>query len=345
MIMQFGAHSSWSILPLIVTASACQAGQSAPTVGIYKLDDQRLTGDTTVVAERAGFSDLTLLVTIDTEGRVIAAAATDNYQKIDPKPAVTLVSNWTFRPQIFDGKPVNAIGRVSVTYKERPIPPNPAIAFPSGTPDETTITLERGACYGSCPSYRVTVRGDGIIDFDTGSDSKGAAAQVHLEYSGHNVLLPGRYTARADPAAFARLLKQFRAVNFFGLKNEYFYGATDHPTQILSVRVGKARKTVTDYIGVRAGMPQEVRDLEDAVDAVAGTARWVNGNGETLAYLDEANFDYRSQAGAGLALAAARKLDDYRPNPGVEALIIGLIDRGVPLSQKANGVSVGEVLL
>ena len=344
--MRSGAHSAWLVLPLAALASACQAGQSASTVGIYKLDDQRLTGDTTVIVEKDGFSDLTVLVTIDTAGKVIAATATDNYQKLDPQPAIALVRGWTFRPQTFDGKPVNAVGRVSITYKERPIPSNPSIAFPSGAPEDTTITLERGACYGSCPAYRVTVRGDGLVNFDTGSDSlEGTAAQVHLEYNGHNVLLPGRHTTRVDPASVTRLLGQLRRVRFFGLKNEYFYSATDNPTQILSVRVGHARKTVTDYIGVKVGMPQEVRDLEDAVDEVAGTSRWVNGNVETLAYLDSAKFDYRSRAGTELAFAAARKLDDYRPDPGVEALIIGLIDRGVALGAKVNGVSVGTVLL
>lgn len=333
-------------MPLVVVASACNAGESIPTVGIYKLDDQRLTGDTSVVVGKGSFDDVTALVTIDTQGNVVATTVIDNYQKLDPEPAIALVEKWTFRPQMFDGRPVYAVGRVSVTYNGPPIPPNPSIAFPDSTPGDTAITLERGACYGSCPAYRVTLRGDGLVDFDMGGDSfKGTAAQVHLEYNGHNVLLPGRHMAQVDPAEVADLMERFRAIKFFGLRNEYRYAVTDSSTQILSVRVGKERKSVTDYVGVEAGMPLQVRDLEDAVDKVAGTARWVNGNAETLTYLDAAKFDYQSQAGARLALAAAWKLNDYRPEPGLEALVIGLVDRGVPLGHKVKGVSVGAVLL
>ena len=344
--MRLGVRLTCGILAWIFTGSAIQAGDSVPTVGFYKLDNQRLTGETTAIAKTSGFSDLTILVTIDTAGRVIEAKPTDNYQNLDPAPALALVRGWTFRPQAFDGKPVNAVGMVSVTYRELPTPVDTSIAFPEGAPAETTITLERGACYGNCPDYRVTVRGDGLVEFDTGDDHfKGTAAQVHLEYNGHNVLLPGRHSARVDPALVTRLLDRLRSAHFFGLRKEYVYGATDNPTQLLTVRIGKASKTVTDYIGTQAGMPQEVRDLEEAVDIVAGTARWVSGDAQTLAELDATGFDYRSQAGAKLAVAATSKLSAYRSPPGVEAFISGLIDRGVPLDAKVGGVSVGTTLV
>lgn len=345
--MRFGRRLTWYILPWMMAGGACQAANQVPTVGFYKLDDQRLTGETTAIVKEAGFfAGLTVLVTIDTAGRVIAATPTDNYQKLDADPALALVRRWTFRPQIFEGKPVNATGRVSVTYREHPIPADTSIVFPEGSPGDTAITLERGACYGNCPDYRVTVHGNGLVEFDTGDDHfEGTDPQVHLEYNGHNVLLPGRHTAHVDPALAVQLVERFRAAHFFGLKKEYVYSATDNPTQMLTVRIGKASKTVTDYIGTQAGMPQEVRDLEEAVDVVAGTARWVSGNAQTLAELDAAHFDYRSPAGAKLTIAAASKLSDYRPPQEVETLISGLIDRGVPLDAKINGASLGAILV
>ena len=344
--MRFGGRVTWGILPCVVAIGACQAGEAAPTIGFYKLDDQRLSGKTAVIGKTSGFADLTLLVTIDTAGKVIAATPSDNFQKLDPATALALVRGWTFRPQMFDGKPVNAIGRVSVTYRARPIPPDPAIAFPGDLPADTVITLGRGACFGSCPDYRVKLHGDGLVEFDTGDDHfKGTAAQVHLEYNGHNVLLPGHHTARVDQTVVARLVERFRAAHFFGLKKEYVYGATDNSTQVLSVRIGKASKTVTDYIGLQAGMPPEVHDLEVAVDEIAGTARWVDGNSDTLAELDAAHFDYRSQVAAKLAVAAASKLSAYRPSSGIETLLSGLIDRGLPLGGSFGGGSVGAILL
>jgi hypothetical protein len=313
---------------------------------MYKLDDQRVSGETTVIGKEASFADFTVLVTIDTAGNVIKAVATDNFQKLDPAPALAAVRKWKFRPQTFDGKPVNAVGRVSVDYRGPSIRADGSIPFPNGSPADTSITLERGACYGSCPDYRVTVHGNGLVEFDTGEEHfKGTAAQVHLEYNGHNVLLPGRHAARVDPTVIANLMDRFRAAHFFGLRNEYSYGATDASTQKLTVRVGNASKSVTDYIGTMAGMPQEVRDLEDAVDEAAGTARWVDGNEQTFAELDAAHFNYQSAAGAKLAIAAARKLSDYRPSPQTEAFLIGLIERGIPLNARVNDATVGSTLV
>ena len=344
--MQFGARLMCCLLPLVVGSGAPLASDPPAMVGFYKLDDQRLTGETTVIANNAGFSDLNVLVTVDTAGKVIAAGPLDNFQKLDPAPALTLARGWTFRPQTFDNKPVNAVGMVSITYQKRAIPADTSVAFPAADPAHTAITLERGACFGDCPDYRVTVHGDGLVEFDTGDDHfKGTAAQVHLEYNGHNVLLPGRHTVQRDPAAVARLIDKFRAAHFFGLRKEYFYGATDNSTQVLAVRVGETSKKVTDYIGTLAGMPQEVRDLEEAVDEVAGTARWVNGDAQTLDELDAAHFDYRSRAAAMLVAAAASKFSGYRPPKGVETLILGLVNRGVPLDTKINGYSLGTILV
>lgn len=344
--MRFGGWLNCCILPWAFTAGACHATEAVPQVGFYKLDDQRLTGETNAIGKTQGFSDLTILVTIDTTGHVTSAEPIDNYQKLDPAPALAVVRRWTFRPQTFEGKLVNAVGRVSVAYHQPAIPADTTIAFPAGAPTDAAITLERSACFGSCPDYRVTVHGDGLVEFDTGNDHfAGTAAQVHLAYNGHNVLLPGRHTAHVDPATVARLIERFRAAHFFGLKKEYVYGATDNPTQVLTVRVGNASKAVTDYIGTQAGMPQAVRDLEEAVDTVAGTARWVGGNEQTLAELDAEHFDYRSQGGAELAAAAAYKLNDYRAPEGIEALISGLIDRGVPLDAVVKGSPVGSLLI
>ena len=344
--MRFGVRLTWGILPFALTAPACQAQDAALTVGFYKLDDQRLSGETTAIGTSEGFSDLSVLVTIDTTGRVISAEATDNYQKLDPAPALALVRQWSFRPQSFEGKLVNAVGKVSVAYRQRPIPADTKAVFPAGALADMSITLQRSACYGSCPDYRVTVHGDGLVEFDTGDDHfTGTAAEVHLKYNGHNVLLPGRHSAHVDPAVATRLIDRFRAAHFFGLRNAYVYSATDNPTQRLTVRVGNVSKTVTDYIGTHAGMPQEVSDLEDAVDEAAGSARWISGNEQTLAELDAARFDYHSQAGADLVVAAASKLGGYRAPKGIDALVLGLIDRKVPLNTVVGGKTVGSALV
>lgn len=344
--MKAGALSRAWILVCAALGSGSCAANSTPTVGVYKLDDQRLSGETIVTGKEASFADFTVLVTIDTSGNVTDAVASDNFQKLNPTPALAAVRKWKFRPQTFDGKPVNAIGRVSLDYRGPTIGADASVPFPKGDLADTSITLERSACFGSCPDYQVTVHGNGLVEFDTRDDFfKGTAAEVHLAYNGHNVLLPGRHTARIDPINVARLLDRFREAHFFGLRKGYSYPATDASTQVLTVRIGRATKSVTDYIGTMAGMPQEVRDLEDMVDKTAGTARWVEGNEQTLADLDAARFDYRSRSGAELAFAAAEKLRDYRPSEGTEKFLVGLIDRGIPLDAKVRDASIGTTLV
>lgn len=94
-----------------------------------------------------------------------------------------------------------------------------------------------------------------------------------------------------------------------------------------------------------AGMPQEVGDLEEAVGDVAGTERWVSGNAETLVELDAAGFDYPSKDAGLLAAAAAWKLRGYRPTPGTEKLLIGMVKRGVVLSMPIEKQTLGAILL
>lgn len=58
-----------------------------------------------------------------------------------------------------------------------------------------------------------------------------------------------------------------------GMVSETVEMITDLPTQIVTVVIGSYRKSVTDYLNP----PTELRDLEEKIDEVAGTARWVDG--------------------------------------------------------------------
>lgn len=172
-----------------------------------------------------------LLVTVDTRGRVISAQPVDVYGGTDPAPGMAGVKRWTFRPQQFEGKPVIAIGRVSIEYRYPERPADTRAVFPPVDLAQTEITLERGACFGTCPDYRVTVTGSGTVSFQTDAGSfADEAAAVHLAYNGNNVLLPGNHVAKIDPAKVARLVESFRAAHFFGLKNDYSAFVTDNPT-------------------------------------------------------------------------------------------------------------------
>ncbi len=137
----------------------------------------------------------------------------------------------------------------------------PARSVPMPAYDASTvrITLERTNCFGSCPSYAVSVAGDGSVRFDGQS----------------YVAEKGRRTGAVDPAAVQALYDQFRAADFMSLDDRYIADITDNPTYTLTLETAGMRKAVVDYVGVKAGMPDSVTALEDAVDRVAGTSQWI----------------------------------------------------------------------
>lgn len=193
--------------------------------------------------------------------------------------------------------------------------------------DFMTITLQRTACLGSCPAYEVTIRGDGHVQFTTATAPKDGVEELHRRFAiSRGVLLPGTHEDRVDPAAVDALEAQFEQAGFWDLKDEYSLEATDGSTQTVTLVVGKRKKTVVDYMGTEAGMPQAVRDLEAAIDRVAGTERWVKGSAALIPWLEQTGFDFRSTRATALALDGE---DDHAD----EATVLALIERGAPLDQ------------
>ncbi|HEY0313927.1 MAG TPA: DUF6438 domain-containing protein [Allosphingosinicella sp.] len=317
----------------ILSADAGVAADVPMKIGTYGLQSERLSGETTLVAKNAQvLGEVAVVATVDVDGRVIDAAVDDNFSKLDPAPALAAVRSWRFRPQTFDGKPVIAVGVVRIAYRVPEEREAVAPPFPDAAAADTEIVLERSACYGPCPDYAVSIRGDGTVRFSTGGAAfKGTAGEVHLAYMGNNVLLPGAHIAHVDPATVARLVAKFRNARFFGLKPSYEASITDSPTYKLTVRAGGKTKSVTDYVGTWAGMPEEVSALEDAVDEVAGSARWVSGNATTIKALEGEGFDFHSAAAAELA-ADAMQLSSSPPQVREAGrLALALIERGAPL--------------
>lgn len=116
----------------------------------------------------------------------------------------------------------------------------------------TEVTLERTACFGSCPAYKVTLRRDGTIS-----------------YNGRRfVELEGVYEGKVY--GFDRLAQLIISSGYFNLKNGYTINATDLPSAITSVVRSGQRKTITNY-GDRG--PVELWGIEMAIDGMLKGAR------------------------------------------------------------------------
>jgi hypothetical protein len=117
------------------------------------------------------------------------------------------------------------------------------------------ITLERTACFGTCPSYSLAIYGNGTV-----------------QYQGlYFVAVKGNQTATISPEDVQMLLNRANEIGYFDLEDEYSGPVTDLPTYITSITVNDTTKRIVDY----AGAPDSLRQFENMIDEIAGSHRWV----------------------------------------------------------------------
>lgn len=144
-------------------------------------------------------------------------------------------------------------------------PRNEAIVSASSLPD--SIVLQRTACLGTCPVYRLSLTKRGRIDFADDSS---------------------RTTDTISPKVFAQLYGEFDKLAFSSLPDSILgregyctIAATDFPSAILTVFARERKKAVNDYHGCfgttdsAKAVLGRLRLLENQVDSLAGAARWI----------------------------------------------------------------------
>jgi TonB family protein len=145
------------------------------------------------------------------------------------------------------------------------------------------VELSRSGCYGTCPSYTVTVAENGEVSWSGGG---------FVEAVGE------RHSTIGSEAAHT-LLEKFRSPAFWALCGGYDASVTDNPTMQIEVRIGGRSKTVWNYAD---SAPEFEGSLEDAVDAAANTHAWRHG-------------DPRTEPLSNISQ------DAYMPKPGVTPLM------------------------
>ena len=140
----------------------------------------------------------------------------------------------------------------SLAHADSSVPEKGAVA-------PVLASLQRSACYGRCPIYKVTVLRDGTV----------------LWEGERFVKVTGKATAKLSAAALADLAKAFARADFFALQDKYeSYDVTDHPSAITIFDDGKRKKTIRHYHGDRSA-PKVLDELEERIDEVVGAARWI----------------------------------------------------------------------
>jgi len=128
------------------------------------------------------------------------------------------------------------------------------------------ITLERSTCFGTCPAYKISIYGDGLVIYE-GKEL---------------VKTKGDADGRITKEAVQQLVREFEKIGYLKLDDEYSTdkncpeGWTDAPTAITSLTQNDKTKRVVHYYGCR-GLPvlEQLTALENKIDEAVNTKRWI----------------------------------------------------------------------
>lgn len=126
-------------------------------------------------------------------------------------------------------------------------------------PDDLIIRLNRTVCFGTCPAYLLTVKADGKVSF-FGQDFTETKGQAEGEISKEKI---------------KQLIAEFKKAKFFDLKDNYTTEecSTDTPTVRTTLFINDKVKKIEHSLGCEA--PKELTDLENKIDEIVGTKKWI----------------------------------------------------------------------
>ena len=126
--------------------------------------------------------------------------------------------------------------------------------------------LERTACLGNCPMYKLTVFSDGQVEF------------VGEQF----VKVKGKAQGQLTPQQLKALQDAFRDSGYFDLKGNFgCYEMTDHPWAHTEYSDGARRRKIEHYHGcgsVKQGAT--LTKLEDQIDQITNSVRWLGTESE-----------------------------------------------------------------
>ena len=121
--------------------------------------------------------------------------------------------------------------------------------------------MSRGPCFGACPSYTITVHGNGQV-----------------EYAGGRFANPNPQTGTLNREQVAKVLQRLDGMQFFSLEDRAFVWCDDTPSIAVSVSVdGKTTSVVSDgsCVGPKSGLQAEFVRTAREIDTIVGSDRWV----------------------------------------------------------------------
>jgi hypothetical protein len=154
----------------------------------------------------------------------------------------------------------------------------PELAFTKDAPPpciaDVVIVLTRTTCYGTCPAYTVSVRGDGTVVYEGES----------------YVSTLGRVEAHIDPKVLEPILRKMAEIDFVHHRHVCESKVWDLPTACILLRIGTHSLTVEDsFCGEDCGFDKPSADptwhpalsaIAQRIDEAVAIDRWIGSEEE-----------------------------------------------------------------
>lgn len=114
--------------------------------------------------------------------------------------------------------------------------------------------IKKGACYGKCPTYELTINTDGSMVF---------VGERFVEKE-------GRHTKSISIEEVNKLGNTFKDAGFFTMEDTYDGNVTDLPTVIIQCSEGETTKRIKS----RFDSPEKLDELQKKLEAIAESDGW-----------------------------------------------------------------------
>lgn len=120
------------------------------------------------------------------------------------------------------------------------------------------ITLKRSACFGICPTYNITIYGNGTVIYEGTT----------------NVNMTGIQISNITEDNLRLLISEFKKIDYFSLNeteiaNHVVY---DAPMFTTSLTINGTTKTIKHY---ETAVPKQLTDLENKIDEIVNSSQWI----------------------------------------------------------------------
>lgn len=127
---------------------------------------------------------------------------------------------------------------------------------------DTLVKMERTVCFGTCPSYILSIQKNGKVTFNG------------KEFVEHKGVATGEITKdKLD-----QLIQEIHESHFMEMPSnpECESRYTDMPSVFLTIELNGERNTVNHYHGCKGfQFEQDLYELEEAIDSLANTQQWI----------------------------------------------------------------------